>query len=370
MFPYHYVNLQLNIMVVRITKINLTLYLLIVLVYLFVWVHTDLARYPGQVARSIANNLWQAAYVVILNIIYFDYILQLAVSKKSYRAVVIVLTLVFYSVLFGVGLYIWRLIGLATGLYAPFQSPTSVKGKIDAIILFTPGAFLIFAAFRLFFEYVRLKHEGEQVRLERKQAELLFLQSQINPHFLFNTLNNIYSLSQHKPELVSVSILRLAKLLRYMLYETTDEFVTVDKEVKVVQDYLDLEKLRYKEDVPIEFFHSIDDHKEAIPPFLFIPLIENAFKHGVSKFKGNRFVRISLTVHKKNLKLVVENSANKDAEIEDEREGIGLTNLYRRLTLLYREFDLIDEYKNLMYTSILNINLNSNVRDQMYNNRR
>ena len=139
---------------------------------------------------------------------------------------------------------------------------------------------------------MQVKYTEQQLRLEKNQAELSFLKAQTNPHFLFNTLNNIYSLSQYRPELVSESILRLSKILRYILYDTSEDFVTVDKELKILNDYIDLEKLRYTEQVTINFNQEIEDAGEMLPPLLLLPLVENAFKHGVSQTRGKRFVDI------------------------------------------------------------------------------
>ncbi len=161
---------------------------------------------------------------------------------------------------------------------------------------FVAGSFLVFAVFKLFFDYTQLKYEGQQMRLEKKQAELSFLRSQVNPHFLFNTLNNIYSLSEYQPQLVSESVLRLSKILRYLLYETSHEFIPIDKEIKILADYIDLEKLRYSETVTISFTHEIEDLSEMLPPLLLIPLVENAFKHGVSVSRGNRFVEVKCSL--------------------------------------------------------------------------
>ncbi|MEJ0056590.1 MAG: histidine kinase [Bacteroidota bacterium] len=176
--------------------------------------------------------------------------------------------------------------------------------------------------------------------MEKKQAELSFLRSQINPHFLFNTLNNIYSLSQYQPQLVSESVVRLSKILRYLLYETSHELVPVGKEIRILTDYIDLEKLRYSETVSIRFTHEVEDLSEMMPPLLLIPLVENAFTHGISVSRGNRFVEVECILRDRQLRFVVRNSIYPAVDYQEEaKENIGLPNLRRRLTLLYKEFD-------------------------------
>lgn len=247
-------------------------------------------------------------------------------------------------------------------------APTDVNDRvIEANSRFFDQCYrCLFAVFKLFFDYTQLKYEGQKARLEKKQAELLFLKSQINPHFLFNTLNNIYSLSQYQPQLVSESVLRLSKILRYLLYETGNEFITIEKEIKILADYIDLEKLRYNETVTIDFNYEIKDFSETIPPLLLLPLVENAFKHGVSISRGKRFVDVKCVLQERKLHFVVKNSipiaiGNSTPDYEETKDHIGLSNLRRRLDLLYKDFELVTEQKDSIFTAMLKINLSNHV---------
>ena len=152
-----------------------------------------------------------------------------------------------------------------------------------------------FGVIRHIYNYVKLKKAAQQLRIEKQEAELNYLKSQTNPHFLFNTLNNIYSLARDKSDLAPESILRLSKILRFMLYETGGNFIAIEQELKIISDYIALEKLRYDESLRINFNHDIEDMKQALPPLLLIPLVENAFKHGVSETRGHPFVDIHLS---------------------------------------------------------------------------
>src|SRR4026209_994570 len=198
---------------------------------------------------------------------------------------------------------------------------------------YSVGAIFFFGIIRHIYNYTKLKQATQQLRIEKQDAELNYLKSQTNPHFLFNTLNNIYSLARDKSDLAPESILRLSKILRFMLYETGGDFISVEQELKIVTDYIALEKLRYDESLRINFNHDVEDMKQALPPLLLIPLVENAFKHGVSETRGNTFVDIHLSIKKRQLTFVVKNSTETTPEERTIKENIGLSNLRRQLEL-------------------------------------
>src|SRR5205085_11754774 len=141
---------------------------------------------------------------------------------------------------------------------------------------------------------------------------------------LFNTLNNIYSLSTDKSDLAPESILRLSKILRFMLYETSGAYIAIEQEIKIITDYIDLEKLRYDEALHINFNYDIEDMKQALPPLLLIPLVENAFKHGVSETRSHPFVDVHLSVNKRQLAFYVKNSIDSTTDQRSVKENIGL----------------------------------------------
>ncbi len=336
-------------------------YAVITVGFLIHWTYNDLDAHPDKFAVSLLNNFWQVIYVVGVNLLYFDYALPFVTSGKINRIISIPASLAIHLAVLATGLYAWLAFGTFIHIYEPLKSYTSAGDAFFYTARFTLGSFLVFAVYKLFIDYTQLKYEGQKARLEKKQAELLFLKSQINPHFLFNTLNNIYSLSQYQPQLVSESVLRLSKILRYLLYETGNELITIDKEIKILTDYIDLEKLRYNENVAIDFHHEIENFSEMMPPLLLLPLVENAFKHGVSVTRGKRFVEVKCVVQQRQLNFVVRNSSNSSADYNETKDNIGLSNLRRRLDLLYKNFELITEQKDSMFTAVLTINLSSHV---------
>ena len=244
-------------------------------------------------------------------------------------------------------------------IYTAVWSLSPVDKALEIQMAYSTGSVFFFGIIRHIYNYVKLRQATQQLRIEKQEAELSFLRSQTNPHFLFNTLNNIYSLARDKNNLAPESILRLSKILRFMLYETGGDFISIEQELKIITDYIELEKLRYDESLRINFNHDIEDMKQSIPPLLLIPLVENAFKHGVSETRGNPFVDIHLSVNSRQLKLIIKNSTGTSGE--EVKENIGLSNLRRQLELLYKQYNLSILPGNSVFTATLKIDLASHV---------
>jgi LytS/YehU family sensor histidine kinase len=146
-----------------------------------------------------------------------------------------------------------------------------------------------------------------------------------------------------------------------MLYEAGGSYIAIEHELKIISDYIELEKLRYDESLRISFNYDIEDMKQALPPLLLIPLVENAFKHGVSETRNQPFVDIHLSVNNRQLSFFVKNSTDQDAQENSVKENIGLTNLRRQLQLLYKDYTLSVEQSGYMFIAALKINLASHV---------
>jgi len=142
-----------------------------------------------------------------------------------------------------------------------------------------------------------------------------------------------------------------------MLYETGGEYIAIEQELQIMKDYIDLEKLRYDESLRINFNHDIEDMKQALSPLLLMPLVENAFKHGVSETRNQPFVDIHLSVNKRVLTFVIKNSADSTSGASPVKENIGLSNLRRQLELLYTEYNLSVQQGDAAFTATLRINL-------------
>jgi len=258
-------------------------------------------------------------------------------------------------------MYGWRDLGLALHIYTPLIKVTGAKQIVESQMGYSVGSAFFFGISKLVYNNINLKQATQQLAIEKKEAELNYLKSQTNPHFLFNTLNNIYSLARDKSDLAPESILRLSKILRFMLYETGGEYIAIDQEIKIISDYIALEKLRYDDSLRINFNYDIEDMKQAMPPLLLMPLVENAFKHGVSETRNQPFVDIHLSINKRQLIFVVKNSTEDSSTEKNVKENIGLSNLRRQLELLYKEYNLAVQQNVSVFTATLKINLASHV---------
>ncbi|NEU09686.1 histidine kinase [Flavihumibacter sp. R14] len=333
-------------------------YIVVGLVYLLLWIFNAIAKYPEDVWRWSLNEVWRTAYITAFNYLLFEYILPQLSWKRIFRSMFLLAVQIF---LMSLGLYIWRAIGIQLHIYTVFKTFTSVGAGVSAQMEASMGSVFFFGIIRHIYDHIKLKQTAQKLRIEKQEAELNYLKSQTNPHFLFNTLNNIYSLARDKSDLAAESILRLSKILRFMLYETAGAFISIEQELKITDDYIALEKLRYDESLRINFNHDIEDMKQALPPLLLIPLVENAFKHGVSETRTNPFIDIHVSVKNRVLKFVVKNSTEGSPGEKTVKENIGLSNLRRQLELLYTDYHLSVQQGESEFTTILEINLASHV---------
>ena len=203
--------------------------------------------------------------------------------------------------------------------------------------------------------------EKQELETQTMQSELRFLKSQINPHFLFNTLNNLYALTLKKSDQAPEIVLKLSEMMRYMLYECNEKRVPLSKEVNYIQNYLDLERLRHGQKVDIRFEVEGQIGEQKIAPLMFIPFLENSFKHGLNNHITKGFVLIRMQVESNTVYFFIENSKPDVLPPRDLRRsgGIGLVNVHRRLNLLYPENYALDIDDNPnSYVVNLKINLN------------
>ena len=204
-----------------------------------------------------------------------------------------------------------------------------------------------------------LAHERDRKELETQsmQSELRFLKSQINPHFLFNTLNSLYALTLKKSDAAPEIVIKLSEMMRYMLYECNERRVPLRKEVQYIRNYLDLESLRQGQNVEITFEVAGEIDEQQIAPLIFTPFLENGFKHGLNNQMSEGYMRINLDVERTKVHLTIENSKPPTKPVKNPSKpsgGIGLVNVRRRLNLIYpnryslRTKDEPDHYKVLL----------------------
>ena len=197
----------------------------------------------------------------------------------------------------------------------------------------------------------------QDLKTGKHKAELSLLRSQINPHFFFNTLNNLYALTIAKSDQAPEVILKLSDMMRYTIYEGEKDSVKLLDEITYLNNYIELHKIRYKKSVEISFKHSVDTSL-TVAPLLFILLLENAFKHGIESLAENAFIHINLYEESNFICFDIEN--NFDANDKKESTGIGLENLQKRLSLLYKEkHEYAVEVTNNVYKTKLKISKNA-----------
>lgn len=212
---------------------------------------------------------------------------------------------------------------------------------LTTLIAFLFGSFLFVAR-----NYIGLLKNQEEMKTQQLVSELNLLKQQVQPHFLFNTLNNIYSLANAKNENTKLAIAKLADIMRYFMEDAPKEKVMLQKEVEFIRNYISLEQLRLL--YPVKFDIDFTTENIAVPAMLLMPFIENLFKHGVDKTKSDNHATMTLHIVAGRLKYSVQNRLSEQMQ---EGTGFGLSNLRKRLDLLYGnnytlQTDRNDEYFN------------------------
>lgn len=214
--------------------------------------------------------------------------------------------------------------------------PTFLLTEINKRVIFFPIIPFVIAGilFRLISDRLRFERLEKEATAQRLDAELKFLRSQVSPHFLFNMLTNFVSLARQKSEVLEPSLIKMSELLRYMLYDSTEGKMKVDKEIENIKNYIALQQLRFGEDVELELKIKNEGSRYLIEPMLLVPFIENAYKHGVGLLK-DPYIKVEINIHENKLDFQVTNNYNADNLSKDKNKGIGLTNVKNRLELLY-----------------------------------
>jgi len=247
--------------------------------------------------------------------------------------------------------FCWCSIGLITinldnhYLFGPFfgqPAPQRFNLREFYTETFTPERFLQLNFFPMFCVFIKLfklwyteQQQKHEVEREKLNAQIQLLKAQLHPHFLFNTLNNLYSLVYEKSDRAPNVLIRLSSLLSYILYDCKADKVLLSKEIAAIRDYVLLERERYGDRLDISLDFSGDTTGKMIAPMLFQPFIENAFKHGSSEQLGKVWMTIDLSVKRDQLYFKIINSCDSDSIGVSEQHGVGIENVKKRLELLY-----------------------------------
>lgn len=307
---------------------------------------------------------WSLIYILIVFIcqaplvyLHLYVLVPKLLNKKHY--LVYIFTTIIGIILYSTALYnCLKLIPL-DGIPATM---TRFLNRITPNFDILEGFIVIVLTYALKYTLIAFITQNELLRLQKEKLELELnaLKSQIHPHFLFNTLNNLYSLTLKNSEKASEVVLKLSDIMRYVLYQANENKVLLNKEIAFVKNYVDLQKIRYNKKYTISFEVEGKIEEQTVAPLLFIDFVENAFKHGLEKRFNDGFVDIKFIYNKDNIALNVVNSkgqSDNDAEKQTyEQSGIGLTNVKKRLALIYGEKHQL-EIKDSEETYIVNLNI-------------
>ncbi len=236
-------------------------------------------------------------------------------------------------------------------------------------ILFHVIIFLLAIGYRLSKDWTQNEKYKREIKEEQLKTELAYLKAQINPHFMFNTLNNLYAEARkHENKTLSNGIAKLSHIMRYMIYDSNVSLVPLEKEVQNLKSFIDLQLLRTAQDDPVDISLDISEFDRSIQvaPLLFLPFVENAFKHGVIA-EQQSLVNISLRVESDTLIFKVFNSKFPNHSSLIESTGIGLNNIKRRLSLIYPEtHDLLVKEHKESFEICLKLNLKNQYEHKMH----
>ncbi|MCF0064412.1 histidine kinase [Dyadobacter chenwenxiniae] len=322
---------------------------------------------------STGDSMWNSVFtnsifvIIIVSLFSLTYALKKCLSSRFYLFIVVAVVVYFFNAYF---IYFSIKFLAETPNPSKFvllanermQSINLFKAPFDRIVdlyiwaltgNYIVAPLAIIGISNTFFYFNR----NLQLQKDNLALELDFLRSQLNPHFLFNSLNNIYSMVEETNQEAGDTILKLADLMRYLLYESNSETVHLSKEVLFLEDYIALEKIRHSNASRISFesHGSFDFYR--VPPFLLVPFVENAFKHGLDTIEEG-WVNIRITADESRVNLEVSNSKPQRTRPNAQKGGIGLVNIKKRLDIYYpNQYELKVEDSESVYKIYLSLSL-------------
>lgn len=288
---------------------------------------------PGRYAVTFQRVLLFLPGHIFLTYMYFYFLIPRFLNTQRYFLLAVLGVIIYFASLlyaYMVNFHLLRLLNIP-GIWigSPLIGQTTMLGAALSI--------------KFLKQWHLEKKRAIELIQQKTQAEMKLLKSQIHPHFLFNTLNNLYSYVLDQSPKAPEIVLKLSELLRFMVYESTKAFISLSDEITLIRHYLDLEHLRYGDRLDISFSVQGDIHNKKITPLLFLPLIENAFKHGVSDQIDQCWISIDIHVTDDWLFLKIINSKDSDqAGKVTDYGGVGIENVKKRLELIYQEKYTLD----------------------------
>ncbi|MFD2567628.1 sensor histidine kinase [Pseudotenacibaculum haliotis] len=302
----------------------------------------------GSVEKTLVSGLGQLPAQVLASYLLVYYQVPKLLFKKKYLSFILSFIVSVYVFLVFTKYFGNYMTKLFVPKYYEYESILEIVGDpFHLAVVYFPSVYVfVFLMFttKAFKDRFEERHQLEVLQKEKANTELKFLKAQTNPHFLFNTLNNLYALTLQQSKEAPEVVLKLSGMLDYMLYQCKDPEVPIQKEIDLIQDYIDLESLRYGDKLSLRFTHDLHAPDVMIAPLILISFVENAFKHGASNNLTNSTITIDLTTTKDELCFKVFNTLPKNRlkdSNNESRSGIGYSNSQRQLELNYKNnYDL------------------------------
>jgi hypothetical protein len=295
-------------------------------------IHTlALLPYDPLGQSMLYSLLYVSAYMII---IYGNaFFLQPALYEKGHKVLYVVLVIVLLPLVafyrFYSAFYIYN------HFYAekpvPFRWSSTTSSLITCILVYITSVLFYIAL-----DFFKLKQKQEQLQKRHTEAELNLLKAQVQPHFLFNTLNNIYFVAQRESPATAELLEQLSHIMRYFVDEAPKDRISLQSELSFIKSYIELEKMRMRYPLTVTIEDEGVNESVMVPPMLLIPLVENVFKHGIDKLRNDNFIHLSLSIQNNRLLVAVENRLIQPS-VTGNKSETGLRNLRSRLALLFGE---------------------------------
>jgi sensor histidine kinase YesM len=281
-------------------------------------------------SRVLIETLISLVYLLAISYLNYFYFIPRFLIKKQVGKFIAGFTIAFAAIsLLRFEIEKLVLVNPPGGANSPLQTGVIIQTTISNLFIVMFVSLLRFAS-----GWLQLDAKRRELETEKLAAELVFLKAQVNPHFFFNTLNNLYYLAIIKSDVTPQVISKLSEVMRYMIYDSNYDKVELTREIEYIQNYISLERLRLKDGIPLNF-EVTGKTDILITPLILIAFVENAFKHGVSGNNNQCWITAKLEVDSTRLVLIIENSKTNKNPGTLEKPGIGLKNVKRRLDLSY-----------------------------------
>lgn len=304
----------------------------------------------GQAMAYSAINVGSYFVIVYVN----AFFLLPRIYEKKQKVLYGLLALVFVTTVAFLRYYITFYV------YNHFYAEKPIPFKWSGISSSLISSMLIYLTSILFYislNFFKLKQKQEQLQKQHAEATLNILKARVQPHFLFNTLNNIYFMAQRESPVTAVLLEQLSQIMRYFVDEAPKDRINLSSEINFIRNYIELEKMRMRYPLAVTISGEEISEEVVVPPMLLIPLVENVFKHGIDKLRNDNFISLSLSLHQNRLEVIVENRLQ-EKPLKEISSGTGIRNLKDRLALLYgTDYSLITGESGTNYRAQLNIHL-------------